>query len=75
MKAQKRDELRAYLILNNIECGIHYKPNHMLSKYNSEYSLPITEKIYKEIITLPCHSDLTSNEQKHVVEIIRKFYC
>ena len=74
MKAQKRDELRAYLILNNIECGIHYKPNHMLSKYNSEYSLPITEKIYKEIITLPCHNDLTSNEQKHIITIIKAFY-
>lgn len=74
IKAKNRDQLRNYLVENNIECGVHYKPNHMLSKYNSGYGLPITEKIYNEIITLPCHNDLTSNEQKYIVAIIKAFY-
>ncbi len=74
VKAQRRDELRAYLISNNIECGIHYKPNHLLTKYKSSYSLPITEKIYEEILTLPCHTDLSEDEQKIIIKKIEEFY-
>ena len=74
IKAKKRDELRAYLLDNNIECGIHYKPNHLLSKYKTSYNLPKTEKIYEEILTLPCHFDLTENDQIIVVNAIKDFY-
>jgi len=75
IKAQKRDELRTYLLDNNIECGVHYKPNHLLSKYKSTYPLPITQKIYEEILTLPCHFDLSNEEQNIVIEKIREFYA
>lgn len=74
IKAKKRDELRQYLLDNNIESGIHYKPNHLLSKYSSDLELPITESIYKEIITLPCHIDLTAEQQNFVIDKIRCFY-
>jgi dTDP-4-amino-4,6-dideoxygalactose transaminase len=74
IKAQKRDELREHLLLNNIECGIHYKPNHLLTKYKISFSLPKTEKIYTEILTLPCHFDLTEDEQNIVINKIKEFY-
>lgn len=74
IRAQKRDDLREYLIANSIECGIHYKPNHMHTKYQSDFSLPLTEQIYEEILTLPCHFDLTNNEQNIVINKIREFY-
>ncbi len=74
IKVQKRDELRTYLIDNNIECGIHYKPNHLHTKYKSECGLPRTEQIYEEILTLPCHFDLTEEEQNTVIDKIREFY-
>ncbi|MBD3840068.1 MAG: DegT/DnrJ/EryC1/StrS family aminotransferase, partial [Epsilonproteobacteria bacterium] len=45
IKAQKRDELREYLIANKIECGIHYKPNHLHTKYKSNLNLILTEQI------------------------------
>ncbi len=75
IKSQKRDELRAFLISNNIECGIHYKPNHLHTKYKTDLVLPITEKIYNEILTLPCHFDLTLEEQNRVIEKIKEFYA
>jgi len=74
IKAQKRDELREYLISNNIECGIHYKPNHLLTKFNTYSRLPITEKIYEEILTIPCHFDLSEREQDIVIQKVREFY-
>jgi len=74
IKAQKRDELREYLLSNNIECGIHYKPNHLHTKYKSDFNLLLTEQIYKEILTLPCHFDLTYEDQNAVISRIREFY-
>jgi len=74
IKVKNRDGLRDYLLDNNIEVGIHYKPNHLLTLYKTEYSLPITEKIYEEILTLPCHFDLTEIEQEKVISKIKEFY-
>ena len=74
IKACNRDNLREFLLMNDIECGIHYKPNHLLSKYNSTFDLPVTEEIYGQILTLPCHYDLTDSEQKYVIEKIKEFY-
>lgn len=74
VKVSKRDALREYLINNNIECGVHYKPNHTLSKYRTDYKLPVTEKVYEEILTLPCQYDLEKEDQKRVIQSIKDFY-
>jgi dTDP-4-amino-4,6-dideoxygalactose transaminase len=73
IKTTKRDNLREFLLSKNIECGIHYKPNHLLTKYKTE-SLPITEKIYEEILTLPCQLNLTKEEQDYVINAIKEFF-
>ena len=75
IKCKNRDNLREYLLSNNIEVGIHYKPNHLLTKYRTNTTLPITEKIYQEILTLPCHYDLTQKEQSFVIEKMKDFYA
>ncbi|HIP59087.1 MAG TPA: DegT/DnrJ/EryC1/StrS family aminotransferase [Campylobacterales bacterium] len=74
VKAKNRDALREHLINNNIECGVHYKPNHLLSRYSTDYSLAVTERIYEEILTLPCHVDLEIEDQMSVVKSIKEFY-
>lgn len=72
--AEERDELKAFLANNGIESGVHYKPNHLLSKYAGTSSLPLTEALYHEILTLPCHYDLSEDEQRYVIEKIKEFY-
>ncbi|MBP6712826.1 MAG: DegT/DnrJ/EryC1/StrS family aminotransferase, partial [Aliarcobacter sp.] len=73
VKTTKRDELREFLLSKNIECGIHYKPNHLLTKYKSD-ALPITEKVYEEILTLPCQLDLVKEERDFVINSIKEFF-
>lgn len=75
VKAASRDGLREYLDSNGIETGLHYKPNHLLSKYASNERLPIAEQCYNEILTLPCHHDLSVEEQAYVLQKIEEFYC
>jgi len=69
----KRDELLIELNKNNIPTGIHYKPNHLLTLYkNKDTTLPITENIYKEIITLPLHPELELNDVENICLLILK---
>jgi len=74
VKKRNRDALRSFLIENNIECGIHYYPNHMLTKYKTSYILPATEQAYREILSLPCHLDLTNKDQDYVISKIKEFF-
>jgi dTDP-4-amino-4,6-dideoxygalactose transaminase len=66
----KRDEIKEMLERKNIPTGIHYKPNHLLSFYKSNYNLPITEKAYNEILTLPLHPEIEIFEVEQICEII-----
>lgn len=73
VKGRKRDGLREYLLSSNIECGIHYQPNHTLSKFRTDYSLPVAEHAYSEILSLPLHLDLDTSQQELIVAKIRDF--
>ena len=58
---------------NNIECGIHYQPNHLLSLYKTIYSLPVSEKLFTELLTLPLHVDLSLANINRICKIITEF--
>lgn len=72
--AAKRDALKDYLAQHDIESGIHYYPNHLLSKYHTSYSLPQAEEIFPQILTLPCHLDLTPGDQTRVIDCVFDFF-
>jgi dTDP-4-amino-4,6-dideoxygalactose transaminase len=59
-----REKLRDKLLNEGIQTGVHWKPNHLLTMYREEkrLPLPITEKIYPTLITLPLHTDLNEND-------------
>ena len=69
----KRDAVREALKAENIESGIHYKPNHLLTLFGGgKISLPVAEELYAQMLTLPLHYELTDAEQERVVEAIRR---
>ena len=70
----KRDELRLTLNSLDIQTGIHYKPNHLLSFYGREnVSLPISEQLYEELLSLPLHPGLTKDDVKQVCGAVIEF--
>ena len=69
----RRDELMDHLRSNNIECGIHYQPNHLLNYFATDYSLPIAEKLISEFLTLPLHAELTEDELTKVIDTVSNF--
>ena len=69
----KRDVVREALKAENIESGIHYKPNHLLTLFGGgKISLPVAEELYAQMLTLPLHYELTDDEQERVAEVIRR---
>jgi dTDP-4-amino-4,6-dideoxygalactose transaminase len=72
----KRDALREHLTNWNIESGIHYKPNHLLSLYGGGMeSLPVTEQLYGELLTLPMHPGLGAADITAVCDSVKQFFA
>ena len=71
----KRDALRQFLEQQDIQTGIHYKPNHLLSYYGAgKINLPITEQLYNELLSLPLHPGLTENDVGRICDTIGNFF-
>ena len=69
-----RDMLRDYLLSNDVQTGLHYKPNHLLSYFAPSYtSLPVTEALYKSILTLPLHLDLSHRDVETVCFLLNSY--
>jgi len=69
-----RDGLREAMLNEGIEIGVHYNPNHFLTffKLNKNIVLPVTEKVYKEIISLPIHPDVSNDDVEFVIRTLKK---
>lgn len=72
IRTELRDEFQNYLLENGIQTLIHYPiPIHKQKAYKdwNHLSFPITEKIHKEVLSLPISPVLDDTE---VTEIINK---
>ena len=73
---ERRDELQTYLAEHGVQTLIHYPiPPHKQECYKewNSISLPITERIAKEELSLPISSVLTNEETEIVVKHINAF--
>jgi dTDP-4-amino-4,6-dideoxygalactose transaminase len=73
IRAEKRDDLQSYLFKKGIETVIHYPiPPHKqkaLQDFN-QLSLPITEKIHHEVLSLPMSSVLSEDEISYIISTL-----
>ena len=69
-----RDGLREAMYKEGVEIGVHYTPNHFLNFFKSDkkIKLPVTEKVYKEIISLPIHPDVNNDDIEYVILTLEK---
>jgi len=74
-----RDGLINYMIKKGIGVKIYFHPVHLTRFYRSLFGfkggeLPVTEKISREVISLPMYPSLTKNEINYVIESIKEFF-
>lgn len=76
IRTKERDILQSYLMKNGIETIIHYPiPPHKQKSYieYNNLSLPITEQIHNEELSLPISPVMTKQEVSYIVENINKY--
>jgi dTDP-4-amino-4,6-dideoxygalactose transaminase len=75
---EQRDNFQQYLKGNGIQTLIHYPiPPHKQECYKdwNKISLPITEKIHNQELSLPISPVLTLEEAEIVVRLVNKYDC
>lgn len=74
----RRDELQAYLKSKGVETMIHYPIlPHQQKCYQAllgHLSLPITERISRQELSLPCNESMTEEEVRYICQLIRDFH-
>jgi dTDP-4-amino-4,6-dideoxygalactose transaminase len=78
IRTPRRDEMRAHLRTRGIGAGIHYPiPLHRqpayLQKGYQDVSLPVTEQVADEVLSLPMYAELTEGQIMYVVEAVKEF--
>lgn len=74
IKTPYRDQLNVYLQKKGISTGVHYFPNNLYKMYK-KYSrqTPVSDKIWKKLLTLPLYPDLTKKQIRFIIKTIKDF--
>jgi dTDP-4-amino-4,6-dideoxygalactose transaminase len=76
IRVKKREELQKYLLKEGIQTLIHYPiPPHKQEAYKEfkKLSLPVTENIHDEIVSLPLSAVMNQKEVEKVVYTINNY--
>lgn len=76
VRSNDRDALQRHLSANGVGSLIHYPvPPHRQPAYTefANTSLPITEKIHREVLSLPISPVLTEEQVEHVIAVVNAF--
>lgn len=78
VKLKNRKKFMDYLKEKGIQSGIHYPIPLYLTKAYSHLTykkgdFPVSEKLSKEIVSLPMYAELTKEEIKYISEIINNY--
>ena len=74
--SERRDELQKFLHSLGIQTLIHYPiPPHKQECYSqwNHLSMPITEKIHREELSIPMNPCITQDEAKTIVDALNRF--
>src|SRR5712664_356492 len=78
IRAEIRDRLRDDLDKNGVETGIHYPvPIHLQTPYRQVYGFkegayPCSERLSKQVLSLPIYPDLQDGQVVQVCEVVRR---
>ncbi len=79
IKTNRRDELAAYLQAKGIGCGVYYPLSlHLQPCYKSlgyrEGDFPVSERLTREILSLPMYAEMTAAQRGDVIKAVTSFF-
>jgi len=74
-----RDKLHDFLLKKRIFSKVYFDPIHLTDFYKKKFgykenSLPVTEKISQQVLTLPLYPNMENEEKQYLVESIGEFF-
>jgi dTDP-4-amino-4,6-dideoxygalactose transaminase len=71
VSAEDRDQVVRYLSARGVGTGVYYPtPVHRLQAYSLSLDLPVTERLSREVLSLPVYPTLTERERDQVVAAV-----
>jgi perosamine synthetase len=72
--AEVRDDLISFLADREVASSVHYVPNHLYPIYEPfRKFLPVTERVWKRLVTLPLFPDLKPDQIDRVIGSVQEF--
>ena len=74
IRLEGRDRLARWLGQHGVATGVHYKPCHLMSVYRPHTRhLPVTEREWLRVLSLPLHLGLSDDDVDRVIDLIRRY--
>ena len=72
----KREAFREHLQKQGVDTGIHWQPGHWFTLFKNcrKGDLSVTDQVGKEIVSLPLHSLMLTEELDRIIGSIRSFF-
>ena len=74
VRLKKRDQLISFLKERGIATSVYWIPvpmHPLYKKYKSK--IPVTERVWKELVTLPLFSDIKLKDLNFVIKSLKEF--
>lgn len=76
IKAENRDGLKAHLDAAGVGNSVFYPMSlHSIPVLEAKANCPVTEKVCKEVISLPVHPSLTEQDLHTIADTVKAFYA
>jgi len=73
IRIKNRDQFMKKMLKEGIETGIHYKPVHLMKYYSNSEKVPKSEQIWKELVSIPMHANLSLTDVEKIITCVNKF--
>lgn len=74
VRVDERNRFIDHMLSNGVSAGVHYKPlTHYPHLFPGKHDVPVTEKVWQKLVTIPLYPDMTEAEQEQVISAVRSF--
>jgi perosamine synthetase len=74
VQASDRNRFIDHVLSKGVSAGVHYKPlTHYPNLFPGKHNVPVTERVWQTMVTLPLFPDMTDGEQEQVIAAVKSF--
>jgi len=72
-RTEHRGNLIIHMYSRGVSAGVHYKPLNLHRIFGEHKPLPVTDRVWKTLITFPLYPDMTDDDLGQVIDAVRSF--